>query len=128
MTNHKAYANVIENLINTNMNVPFRKTLIIFISVATLVGLALHETKTDKLTTALIGIPAIMATYGGASLAALHGEAHTHVEHFSMAAVQRVHQTTYVPPRALEHKKHLLQKSIPKGHHPFDNYILPVVS
>ena len=109
-------------------NVPFRHTLTIFISLATLVGLALHETKTDTFTTTLIGLPAVMATYGGLGAIALQGDAHTHVEHFSMSSARTVHQTSYVPPRYFQHKKHLLQNNTPKGHHPFDNYTLPAVS
>lgn len=108
----------------------FHRFLAIFISLATLLGLALHETKTDTLTGTLVGIPAVIASYSGiGALAALQSDAHTHVEHVSVASINgAVHQTSYVPPRYSENKQHLLQKNTPRGHHPFDNYTLPIVS
>lgn len=91
-----------------------------FVALAALTGIAVHDTKVDKLATSLVGVPALMAsTEGGHSK--LASDPHTHVERVS---VENNSQARIMP--RSDQKKHLMQKNVPKGGHSFDGYALPL--
>lgn len=97
----------------------------------TLFGLALHDTKVDTMTTFALALPAAIVAYEGASVMLhLSGDAHTHVESVSLRQIAQKHTSLnpLLPPRHSENKGYRLQKGVPKGHHPFDNYNLPVLA
>lgn len=96
----------------------------VFVSLAALMGVTIHDTKADKLATSIISMPSIMAsTDGAAKTASLDSSAHTHVERVSLNDVKATHPR--IAPRT-EHKKHMLQKNVPKGSHRHDGYTLPL--
>lgn len=92
-----------------------------FVALAALTGVAVHDTKVDKLTTSLVGSPAFQSTIDG-SLNKLSSDPHTHVERVS---VENNSQARIMPRN--DQKKHLMQKNVPKGGHSFDGYALPLV-
>lgn len=101
------------------------------VAVMTLFGLALHDTKVDTMTTFALALPAAIVAYEGASVMLhLSGDAHTHVESVSLRQIAQKHTSLnpLLPPRHSENKGYRLQKGVPKGHHPFDNYNLPVLA
>lgn len=87
----------------------------------TLVGVVIHDTLIDRIAVTALGLPAVIAAYGAAENTLKTGNAHTHIER----ATYR--QTPRVSPRALDDKKYLLARKVAKGHHPFDNYSLPLI-
>ncbi len=92
------------------------------ISLAALAGVALHDTKVDKLATSFVGVPALASvTESGNKIAS---DPHTHVERMSMSDV-KASQPRIMP--KTEQKKYLLQRNAPKGTHQFDGYVLPLV-
>ncbi len=101
------------------------------IALITLCGIALHETKLDTMSSLSAALPAIVASYGTAGiLMHLSGHDHTHVERVSVENVvgRLTSHNPLTPTRHGENKKYRMQKSTPKGYHPFDNYTLPVFS
>lgn len=105
--------------------------LSVMISLSTMFGVVVHDTKIDQLTATMIAVPVIVATYEGAG--AMHvlqsSNPHTHSEQLSLSQAVRnlAMQAPRIQPRSDE-KKHLLQKNVMRGHHPFDNYNLPVLT
>lgn len=93
----------------------------IFISLTTLAGVALHETRLDKLTLSTMAVPAVMAISDG-SIRNMTNDPHTHVERVSLNEMRST--SPMLAPRYGEQKKHLLQKGVPRGFHHFDNYSL----
>ncbi len=93
-----------------------------FISLAALAGVTLHDTKIDKLATSLAGIPAMMSSSESGSKS-LSGDAHTHVERVSLN--QNGSSQPRLAPRS-DYRKHLQQKAVPKGSHHHDGYSLPL--
>jgi hypothetical protein len=109
----------------------FINRLSIAVAVMTFVGIALHDTKVDKLTAMAIAVPVVMAAYESAHLLhALGGENHTHVDRISVE--KTAHKSTSMPPqlgaRRFKNKKYRLDANVTKGYHPFDNYHLPVIA
>lgn len=95
----------------------------LFVSLAALMGVTLHDTKIDKLATSIVGVPSMMTT-AESGTKGLSTDPHTHVERVS---VRDMHSSQpRLMPRS-EHKKHLMQKNMPKGAHRFDGYALPLV-
>lgn len=94
----------------------------LFISLAALAGVTLHDTKIDKLATNFAGIPAIM-TSTDPSTRAIAGEQHTHVERINLSDVSS--SQPRIMPRG-DHRKHLMAKNVPRGGHYFDGYSLPL--
>lgn len=95
-----------------------------FVSLAALTGVTLHDTKADKLATSIIAMPsALSSTEGAAKVANLDSSAHTHVERVSLNDLK-----TSQPRIAsrIEHKKHMMQKNMPKGANNYDGYTLPL--
>lgn len=102
--------------------------LAIFLSLSTLLGVVVHDTRIDKAASVALTLPTTAANYDGSIKLVQTSDLHTHVERISFA--QAAHMFAVSPslqPRVHEDKKHLLQQNVPKGHHPFDNYTLPVV-
>lgn len=105
--------------------------LSIAIAVMTFLGIALHDTKIDKFTAMAIAVPVVMAAYESAHfLHALGGEGHTHVEKISVEKTvsKNTSWTPRLQTRQFEDKKYRLSNNVQKGHHPFDNYNLPVIA
>lgn len=94
-----------------------------FISLAALAGVTLHDTKIDKLATSLAGIPAMMSSTESGSKG-LSGDAHTHVERVSLNENSSSSQPRLAP--RSDYRKHLMQKAVPKGSHHHDSYSLPL--
>lgn len=103
-------------------NLTLTAPISLFISLAALAGVTLHDTKIDKLATTFVGIPAMTANVEGASKG-ISGDQHTHVERVSLNDVKA--SQPRIMPRS-EQRKHMMQKSAPKGTHFFDGYNLPI--
>ncbi|HEY1085903.1 MAG TPA: hypothetical protein VGE34_04240 [Candidatus Saccharimonadales bacterium] len=110
-------------------NSNFTKRISIIVAFVTFMGLALHDTRLDTLTKLAIALPAVIATYEGVQMLHLFGDAHTHVERVSLdrAANRSTSKQPALQTRGNEDKKYRLQNGVPKGHHPFDNYTLPMI-
>lgn len=96
------------------------------IALVTVFGVAVHDTKIDTLATLAIALPAVMASFEGATL--LHsGEAHTHVEKVSVSetAGRFTARTPSLFARQFEDKRYSSNNKI-RGHHPFDDVLLPI--
>jgi hypothetical protein len=94
----------------------------LFVGLAALTGVTLHDTKIDKLATTFAGIPAMMSSTEGAGKS-LATDQHTHVERVSLNDVKSTQ------PRLAtrnDHRKHVVQRSTPKGTNAFDGYSLPM--
>lgn len=104
-------------------NTTFTAPISLFVSLAALAGVAVHDTKIDRLATTFAGIPAMMS-HAENGPKGLSNDAHTHVERVSLNESRS--STPRLAPRS-DLKKHLMQKNVPKGHHAFDNYSLPIV-
>jgi len=104
-------------------NVTLTAPISLFVSLAALTGVTLHDTKADKLATSIIAMPSIMTTSeGSAKVASLDSSAHTHVERVHLSDVKT--SQPRIAPR-IEHKKHMMQKNMPKGANRYDGYVLP---
>ena len=104
------------------------KPVVITISLATAIGILVHDTRIDKATAAAVALPAIIATYHLSSVMGMLGsDPHTHSERGSLS--QAIHdlktQNPRLQPRSSEDKKHMLQKYVGRGYHPFDSYYTP---
>lgn len=93
-----------------------------FISLAALTGVSLHDTKIDKLTTSIVGVPSIMSSTESATKG-LSTDPHTHVERVSLNESRSTQPR--LAPRS-DHRKHMMQKATPKGTHHHDGYNLPI--
>lgn len=106
-------------------------TFALLTSLTTATGVLLHDTRVDKATSVAVALPvAAMGAEAGAKL--IHSnpnDFHTHVERTSVAhAVSILHSAAPgIAPRIGEDKKHLMQRHVGRGHHPFDNYNLPII-
>jgi hypothetical protein len=101
----------------------------ILISLATASGILVHDTKIDKAASVALSTPAIMASYDAPGKAiSFNSDVHTHIERVSFSQTINTlnAHTPSVQPRT-DDKKHLMQKHVPRGHHAFDNYNLPLV-
>ena len=98
------------------------------IAIITMVGLAMHDTKIDKLATIAM-VPVIIASYEGLGVL-LHSEAHTHVEHVSVqkTANQATSLLPHLQARHNEDTRYRMGKRNNKGRHAFDNPALPVIA
>ncbi len=98
-------------------------TVSILITFATLLGVTLHESKLDKLTSAALGTTALAVSHEAGQI---RNDAHTHVERVSVQTAFN-NQTPTNRLKYGEMKQHLLQQNVPRGHHAFDNYLLPII-
>lgn len=95
--------------------------------VVSLLGIALHDTKIDKLAALGIGVSAVAVLHqaqGADGLARFTDTVHTHVERISIKNLAT--QEPRLQSRFIDDKKHIAQKSVPKGHHWFDGYFVPL--
>jgi len=100
----------------------------VIISLATATGVLFHDARVDRLMSVLLSMP-ITSSYEANPRAVSFNDLHTHTEQVSFdQSLRGAAQTISIQPRAGEDKKYLLQKHIAKGHHPFDNYSLPLIS
>ncbi|MGK2896728.1 MAG: hypothetical protein ACSLEY_03965 [Candidatus Saccharimonadales bacterium] len=89
-------------------------------------GVAVHDTKIDKLAAVGIGTSAVAALHAGVDgLARLTDTVHTHVERISLKNL--AFEQPRLQSRYLEDKKHTLQKNVPRGQHSFDGYSMPLI-
>lgn len=96
----------------------------VIVTLATLLGVTLHESKLDKLVTAAVGSSILVANHEGN---VLRSDAHTHVDRVSLkSAIGNSVPTNRL--RTSEFKQYVTPNSVPRGHHPFDNYLLPVIA
>lgn len=97
------------------------------LSLGTATGVFLHDTRLDKMAS-ILALPSIIIQTEAAKLVHI-GDFHTHIERGSIARAAHIfHSSTPgLSPRVQEDKKHLLQRNAARGHHPFDNYNLPLV-
>lgn len=101
------------------------------VALLTVTGIALHDTKIDSLTKIALAVPIFVVSYESANmlaLAGLAGDAHTHVESVSVArtASKATSWTPNLGSRKNQDKKYRLNNRVQKGHHPFDNYNMPL--
>lgn len=101
------------------------------VAALTVAGITLHDTKIDTFTMFALAVPIAAVTYEGAgALMLLNGDAHTHVERASVerTASKYTSLNPLLPPRRENDRRCSSQRSVPKGHHPFDNYNLPIAT
>lgn len=100
--------------------------LSMLISVMTMTGVTVHDTNVDKAVTTAIYQAQVSSSNDGPTK--IGNDPHTHSERGSLSQAVRDLKTSHprIQPRNDE-KKHLLQKHAVRGHHPFDNYTLPIV-
>lgn len=101
----------------------------ILLAVMMFLGLALHDTKLDTMTTMAIALPIAIASFEGANVLMSANDAHTHVEKVSVAEIagRFTSRIPYTQTRNDKDKKYRLDNAVTKGHHAFDNYNLPIV-
>jgi len=105
--------------------------LSVLVAILTFVGIALHDTKIDKLTAIAIATPVIVAAYEGAQLMnALRGESHTHVERVSIdrTASRNTSWMPHLQTRKTEDDRYKSDAKNNEGYHPFDDHTLPVLA
>lgn len=103
----------------------FFNALTILASLSTTAGIAIHDTKIDKFATLALSLPSTTTSYESSNrVVNIGGDLHTHAEHVSV--LKMTQDSPRIQPRT-DDKKHLLQKRVARGHHPFDNYNLPIV-
>lgn len=97
------------------------------ISLVTASGIFLHDTRIDKAATTAFTNPAIILTDANSTDKLMNWDAHAHEERSSFSQmIREVENTTpRIQPRD-DHKKHLLPNRVARGHHPFDNYNIPL--
>lgn len=106
-------------MFNTTITTP----ITLLLSLTALTGVALHDTKVDRLATALVGAPLILAANADGTTKSIASDPHTHAEHISLKNVKNVQPR--IMPRSVQ-KKHMMQKNMPKGANSFDGYMLPI--
>lgn len=108
----------------------FLNPLPVLISLSTMFGIVVHDTKIDQLTVAIVTVPAVVASYDIASKVINPADGHTHSERMSLSQMVRDinNDNPRTTPRNQEKKrKYLMQRNVPRGRHAFDNYNLPIV-
>ena len=96
--------------------------LSLFVSLSTLTGVTVHDTKIDKLTTTIMSMPVAAANVEAASKAMMT-DPHNQVERVSVKDMKT--SQPRIMPRD-EYKKHQMQKHAPKGAQSFDGYRIPL--
>ena len=105
--------------------------LSVLVALITFFGIALHDTKIDKLTAIAIAVPVVVAAYEGAHLLhALGGESHTHVERVSIdkTATRNTSWLPHLQTRKSEDDRYKSDTKNNEGYHPFDDHVLPIVA
>jgi hypothetical protein len=101
----------------------------ILVTLSTAASVFLHDMRIDKMAMTALALPTTLTNETSNKLISFGGDLHTHTERTSITgSVQDLKtQTPTTQPRLSEDKKHLLQKQVMRGHHPFDSYNLPIV-
>lgn len=104
--------------------------MMIALSLSTATGVFVHDMKLDKAATVAFALPTAFAAFDtAAKLAHLAPDLHAHSERGSLT--QAIHDlkssNPRVQPRAHDDRKHLMQKHVSRGTHPYDAYYVPVV-
>ena len=104
--------------------------LSILITLSTLLGVVVHDTKVDQLATKVLSVPNAIVNYEGVNHAIKFSDEHTHTERISLSEVVRSVNSDVprIQPRMTSDKKYRLQKNVVRGHHAFDNYSLPILA
>lgn len=89
--------------------------LSILLSLSTASGVLIHDTKIDKATAAAIAPLAVVANYEAADKFKMSGDPHTHSERSSLSQAVRdlKQQNPRLLPRAIEDRKHIVQRKLP---------------
>ena len=95
--------------------------VVILLTLLTLTGIVVHDTKLDYATKTALALPAMLITFD-LDKAFRHGADHTHVERVSLSHALR--SVPKVKPND-EYKRFLLTQKVNKGTQPFDGYYLP---
>lgn len=78
------------------------------------------------MTATALSLPSLV-TYADVDKVSFKTDLHPHVERTSFSrVVNDIHPR--IQPRENNDRKYMTQKYMPKGHHAFDNYNLPIVS
>lgn len=87
-----------------------------------------HDTSIDKAMVTAITVKAIDT--GGSNAVSLGTNPHTHSERSSLFQAVRDLNASQprTQPRGSDDRKYIQAKPSARGHHPFDNYTLPLVS
>ncbi len=102
----------------------FLNPLAIILSLSTASGVLIHDMHIDSAASTM-AMP--VASYD-TKTASLDASSHTHVERSSFSQLTGgLSRHFEMQPRAVNERKHLLQKHVVRGHHAFDNYYLPLV-
>lgn len=106
----------------------FANFLSLILSASAFWGVVVHDLRLDRAAMAALATPSSFVEYGGPNKAFTF-DSHTHIERSVFGQAVKVYQQAATPginPRTTD-RKHLMQKLVPKGHHAFDNYNLPIV-
>lgn len=97
------------------------------VAILTFIGIALHDTKIDSMTSFAIALPiAAAVSFESAQLFLAH-DAHTHVERVSVDNVAGRYISQLPKHRGEDDdKKYRLNRGPNKSGHPFEGYILPI--
>ncbi len=104
-------------------------SFVVMISLTTASGVLLHDTRIDKAASiAVMPLAHLNVETGTRLVRTAPNDFHTHVERTQVGhSSPLLHSLTpSIAPRN-DDKKHFAQKFAPKGHHPFDNYNLPII-
>jgi hypothetical protein len=100
-------------------------TLSLVISMSTMMGVVLHDTHVDKAALTAISGPSVYAS-SDTSIKLLGNDPHTHTERHSFS--QSIHElrseNPRLQPRAIDDRKHILQKKLTKHSHDSERYSL----
>jgi hypothetical protein len=98
-------------------------SLVVMLSLGTAVGVLVHDMHIDKVAATAVTSPVGNDTGKATNLSP---DFHTHTERHSLSHLLGS-RVPGVQPRFGEDKRYLLQKHAVRGHHPFDNYNLPII-
>lgn len=108
---------------NISFSLPIIQTILASVlGVSAATGLLVHDTNIDKATVTALSSNVKNTSGPGA-------DPHIHSERSSLYQATRDIRGTHprVQPRTMKDREHVAAKRMNKGHHPFDNYNLPVI-
>jgi hypothetical protein len=99
-------------------------TFVITISMSTMTGILVHDTRIDSAASLMLSVPIVhMAYEASAKLTNVGPDLHTHVERVSagrlLSEISRA--GTQSMPRALHDRKRLMQRHVAKGYQTFES-------
>ena len=108
----------------------FINPLAVLVTLSTLLGIVVHDTKVDQLAARVLSVPAVVVSHEGVNPVIKFSDVNTHAERISLSEVVRNINSDVprIQPRTTDDKKYRLQKNVVRGHHAFDNYSLPIVT